>query len=241
MSPRPLPPDLPADPPITPPPSQLLWELRAVPELVTSFLPRPFAARPPRGHGEPVMVVPGFAADDLAVALLTRRLRGLGYDAQSWGLGRNTGNMRRLQPLFSERVQRQFERRGQKIRLVGWSLGGAMARDLAREHPEWVQQIVTLGSPVVGGAKFTAVGRRYAREGADLDRMAEAADRRETAKPITVPVTALYDRRDGIVHWAACIDRHNPQVRHLEVQCSHLGMVVDRGVFNLIARTLATP
>ena len=155
-----------------PPKSLMLWELRLVLELVASFLPRPFAASPPRGHGEPVLVIPGFAADDLAVRLLVGRLRRLGYAAESWGLGRNTGNLKRLQPLLVERLQQMHAAHGRKIRIVGWSLGGAMARDLAREHAGCVEQLVTLGSPVVGGAKFTAVGRRYAREGVDLDRMA---------------------------------------------------------------------
>lgn len=225
--------------PMMPPKKLMLWELRVVPELVTSFLPRPFAASPPRGHGEPVMVIPGFAADDLAVKLLVGRLRRLGYEAASWGLGRNTGNVKRLQPLLVERLRQRFETGGRKVTLVSWSLGGAMARDLAREHGDWVEQVVTLGSPVIGGAKFTAVGRRYQQQGVDLDRMAAAADARETAKTIPVPVTALYDRRDGIVNWNACIDRHNRHVRHIEVQCSHLGMVVDRGVFNIIANALA--
>ncbi|WP_273456169.1 esterase/lipase family protein [Nevskia ramosa] len=219
----------------------MLWELRVVPELVGSFLPRPFAAELPRGHGEPVMVLPGFAADDLAVSLLTRRLKALGYHAISWGLGRNTGNLKRLQPLLVERLQRFADSRGAKVKLVGWSLGGAMAREIAREYPQWVDQVVTLGSPVIGGAKFTAVGRSYQKKGLDLDRSALAADARETGKPISVPVTALYDRHDGIVNWGACIDRHNRHVKHIEVQCSHLGMVVDRKVFGIIAKALAQP
>lgn len=227
----------------TMPPSKrlLLWELRLLPELVASFLPRPFGAELPRGNGEPVMVVPGFGADDLAVLLLTRRLKALGYDAISWGLGRNTGNLKKLQPLLVERVRRFADSRGARVRLVGWSLGGAMARDIAREHPQLVAQLITLGSPVVGGAKFTAIGRSYQKKGMDLDRMAAAANARETAKTIPVPVTALYDRHDGIVNWGACIDRHNRHVRHIEVRCSHLGMVVDRTVFGIIANTLAQP
>ena len=190
---------------------------------------------------EPVMVLPGFAADDLALLLLTRRLKALGYHAISWGLGRNTGNIKKLQPKLVEQVRHFSNSRGAKVKLVGWSLGGAMSRDVAREYPQWVEQVVTLGSPVVGGAKFTAVGRSYQKKGLDLDRMAQAADARETAKTIPVPVTALYDRRDGIVNWSACIDRHNQHVQHIEVQCSHLGMVVDRGVFTVIANSLARP
>ncbi len=227
--------------PMIPPPRLMFWELRAVPEFLGSFLPRPFAAALPRGHGEPVMVIPGFAADDLAVLLLTRRLTALGYRAISWGLGRNTGNLKKLQPKLVEQVQRFSNSRGARVKLVGWSLGGAMARDIAREHTAFVDQVITLGSPVTGGAKFTAVGRSYRNKGVDLERLAQAADARETAKTIPVPVTALYDRHDGIVNWRACIDHHNAHVRHIEVQCSHLGMVVDRTVFGIIANNLAKP
>ena len=227
--------------PMMPPPKLLLWELRVVPELVTSFLPRPFAAKLPRGRGEPVLVLPGFAADDIAIRLLTKRLKALDYRAETWGLGRNTGNMKKLMPQLIERVQQFSATAGAPLKLVGWSLGGVMARDIAREYPALVSQVITLGSPVVGGAKYTTFGSGYQKKGYDLDRMAQTANDRETAKTIPVPVTALYDRRDGIVNWAACIDRHNRHVHHIEVQCSHLGMVVDHGVFVQIAKSLSKP
>ena len=222
-------------------PSRHLWlyELRAVRELVGGLIPRPFAERLPRGSGQPVLVLPGFAASDSTMRLMVRRLNRLGYRAETWGLGRNTGNLKRLMPLITERVLALSQRTGQKVMLVGWSLGGTISREVAREHPAAVSRVVTLGSPVVGGAKYTFVAGRYRKQGLDLDRMERLAAARDEI-PLRVPVTALYDRRDAIVNWPACIDRRNPSVEHIEVNCSHLGMGVDRHVFAIIANTLAT-
>ncbi|GAC1630472.1 MAG: alpha/beta hydrolase [Nevskia sp.] len=209
-------------------------------ELVGGLIPRPFAARLPRGSGQPVLVLPGFAASDATMKLMAYRLNRLGYRAETWGLGRNTGNLKRLMPLITERVLALSQKTGQKVMLVGWSLGGTIAREVAREHPAAVARIVTLGSPVVGGAKYTFVAGRYRRQGIDLDKGERLAAEREAGKPLRVPVTALYDKRDAIVNWPACIDRRNPSVEHIEVNCSHLGMGVDRRVFALIAAKLAT-
>ena len=216
-----------------------LWELRAIPEIAAGFALHRFSRGLPRGNGEPVFVLPGYGANDRAMQLLVRRLRSLGYAAQSWGLGRNTGNLKKLVPLAAEKVLALAESQG-KVRLVGWSLGGVIAREIARDHPQAVESIVTLGSPVVGAAKYTFVARAYKKQGFDLDRMEAAAAARD-AVPLTVPITAIYDRHDAIVAWAACIDRVTPGIRHLEVNCSHLGMAFDLRVFRLVAQALASP
>lgn len=231
---------LPPEAPLAAPSKHLwAWELRAVQELVGGLVPRPFAPDLPRGHGQPVLVLPGFAASDSSMWLMQSRLNKLGYRCETWGLGRNTGNLKRLMPLLVERVLAMAGAAGEKVRLVGWSLGGTMAREVAREHPEAVARVITLGSPVVGGAKYTFVAGRYRRQGIDLDRAERNADARDAGKPLRVPVTALYDKRDAIVNWPACIDRRNACVEHIEVNCSHLGMGVDRHVFALIAQKLA--
>jgi len=223
-----------------PAPHYWLYELRAVREFVGSFVPRPFAPTLPRGNGQPVLVLPGFAASDSAMTLMVSRLNKLGYRAETWGLGRNTGNLKRLMPLIIERVLKLSSTTGQKVMMVGWSLGGTISREVAREHPAAVSRVITLGSPVVGGAKYTFVANRYRKQGIDLDKAARIAEERESTKPLRVPVTALYDKRDAIVNWPACIDRRNSCVEHIEVNCSHLGMAVDHHVFTLIAEKLAT-
>ena len=84
--------------------------------------------------------------------------------------------------------------------LVGWSLGGFIAREYAREHPQHVRQVITLGSPVIGGPRYTATARWYASQGFDLDELEQAVAARY-ANPLTVPITAIYSRRDGVVAW----------------------------------------
>jgi pimeloyl-ACP methyl ester carboxylesterase len=216
-----------------------LWELRVIPEAALGFALHRVTSGLPRGQSEPVFVLPGYGANDLAMQLLVRRLTSLGYSARSWGLGKNTGNLKKLIPAATEKVLALATQRGQKVQMVGWSLGGVMAREIARDHPDAVASIVTLGSPVVGAAKYTFVARAYKKRGFDLDRMEAAAAARD-AVPIRVPITAIYDRHDAIVAWPACIDRVTPGVQHIEVNCSHLGMAFDNRVFRLIAKALAT-
>lgn len=132
------------------------------------------------------------------------------------------------------------ERHGQSVRLVGWSLGGNLAREVARERPDIVDQVITLGTPAVGGPKYTAVAEQYRRRGYDLDTIeAEVANRERT--PIRVPVTAIYSRSDAIVTWQACLDRISPSVEHVEVATTHLGLGLSPEVYRIIAdRLVAT-
>lgn len=165
-------PALPPEQPLAAPAQHLwLWELRAIPELVGSLIPRPLAKRLPAGSGQPVVVLPGFGANDAAMILMVRRLKRLGYRAQSWGLGRNHGDMRKLVPAVAAGVLKLAQATDQKVSLVGWSLGGTIAREVARDHPAAVARLVTLGSPVVGGPKYTFVARAYIRKGYNLDRI----------------------------------------------------------------------
>jgi pimeloyl-ACP methyl ester carboxylesterase len=127
------------------------------------------------------------------------------------------------------------------IRLIGWSFGGYLSRETARERPELVDRVITLGAPVVGGPSYTASAPMCVRRGYDLDEIATTVTERE-ADPIQVPVFAIYSRSDGMVAWRACFDRFdNPRVEHHEVRSSHLGMVKSPPVFRLVADLLACP
>jgi pimeloyl-ACP methyl ester carboxylesterase len=131
--------------------------------------------------------------------------------------------------------------RGRPVRLVGWSLGGYLAREVARERPELVNRVITLGAPIVGGPAYTASAPGYVRKGYDLSEIAETVLERER-RPITVPIFAVYSRTDGVVAWRACIDRfNNPLVEHHEIESSHLGLVNSPRVFGLVAELLARP
>jgi pimeloyl-ACP methyl ester carboxylesterase len=199
----------------------------------------PLAGLPP-GEGRPVLVLPGFNATDRATSLLRRRLRALGYEAYGWGLGLNNGQVNKFLPRLIPRVRELAAAHGQPVALIGWSLGGYIAREILREAPEAVARVITLGSPVVGGPKYTATARWYRQQGVDLDEVERRIAARETA-PLQKPILALYSRHDGIVHWGACFDRRNPQVRHEEVRVSHLGMTLHPQVFRRIAQALAEP
>ncbi|MGI9293193.1 MAG: esterase/lipase family protein [Pseudomonadales bacterium] len=198
----------------------------------------PTLALQPRGNGEPVLVLPGFGASDVSTTPLRRYLSWLGYDVHGWGLGRNTGNVYELLPQAVEQVRRISTQRKSTVTIVGWSLGGVIAREVARDYPEFVCQVVTMGSPIVGGAKYTSLGGIFERRGADLDQMEATIAARES-KPIRVPVTSIYSKRDGIVGWQASIDRHNVQVEHIEVGATHLGLGISPDVFKIIAGKLA--
>jgi len=127
---------------------------------------------------------------------------------------------------------------GRGVRLVGWSLGGYLAREAARERPDAVERVITLGSPTVGGPKYTAVAEVYRRSGYDLDAIEAAVEARNRV-PLQVPVTAIYSRSDAVVAWEACIDRVNPQVEHVEVHTTHLGLGFAPDVYRIIAQRFA--
>ena len=195
-------------------------------------------AEAPSGSGEPVMVVPGFATDDGWTARMRAFLTSIGYDARGWGIGRNHGRVPQLIPAVIERCQRLAGDSGQPVRLIGWSLGGYLAREAARERPEMVERVITLGAPVVGGPTYTASAPMYLKKGYDLADIAETVLEREH-RPITTPVFAVYSRSDGVVAWRACIDTFdNPCGEHHEVVSSHLGMVNSPRVFRLVAELL---
>jgi len=191
--------------------------------------------RMPRGSAR-VMVVPGFLTSDRTTWVVRHSLASLGHDVSGWGLGLNRGDVPTLVDRLREQVQTVAV--GQPVHLIGWSLGGYLAREVAREAPDTVAQVITLGSPVVGGPKYTGVAGLYRRRGVDLDEVEREVALREQVA-LQVPVTALYSRRDAVVCPAACIDRHNPAVRHVEMTCSHTGFVVNRDVIGRLAALLA--
>lgn len=188
----------------------------------------------PRGDGGAVLVLPGFLTSDRSTLVLRRFLGRLGWRAQGWGLGINRGQVEALMP----RVIARAEAIGGPLKVVGWSLGGVLARELARARPGLVEQIVTMGTPVVGGPKYTFTARHYARRGVDLDAI-EARIAVRNAEPIATPITAIYTRADEIVAWRACLDP-NPanDVRYVEVATSHIGLGFDPVTLGIVARAL---
>jgi pimeloyl-ACP methyl ester carboxylesterase len=227
--------------PIQPPrPRGLLAEGLAVLEVPRLLWQAPALARQPRGDGGPVLVLPGFGTNDSSTALLRAYLAWLGYDARGWGLGLNRGPLPELLTRVIEVLARTHGAARRRVRLVGWSLGGVLAREAAREQPQLVERVVTFGTPVVGGPKYTVAAEVYRRQGHDLDAYEASVAARDKV-PLRVPVTAIYSRADGVVAWQACIDPTNRGVEHVEVGGAHLGLGFNPDVFRIVAERLARP
>jgi len=215
-----------------------LRELRALREPARRLLARRRLEPLPRGDGGPVVVVPGMHVGDWTTASLRRFLRRRGWDARGWGLGFHGADVTATLPRALARVEAVARETGRPVALVGWSLGGLVAREIARLRPDLVRAVVTLGTPVTGGARFTIVAYPFRRRGWDLDQidaLLHAADR----VPIRVPLTAIWSRADGVVAWRACLDATTPGAAHVEVHSSHWGLGFDPDALAAIARALA--
>ena len=227
-------------PPSGPPArSTLAGEALAGLQLPRLALAAPRLARVPRGDGSPVVDIPGWRAPASSMAPLRTYLRRLGYEARTWGLGTNMGDPQGDAERMAEMVAALAKRAGRPVSLVGWSLGGVIAREVAREVPDHVRRVITYGTPVLGGPAHTIAARNYEPGfGDEVDRIVEELD---AAAPISVPITAIFTRRDGIVAWQACIDRTSPDVEHIEVESTHIGLGIDPDVWEIVGRTLAKP
>ncbi len=226
-------------PPIAPPSRlALLKELRLGLDLALSAPRWRTLRRASEGAPRAVVLLPGFGASERSMTLIARHLRRLGHRVFDWGLGRNTGRVPQILAAMRERTESLTAEVGEPLVAVGWSLGGYIARELAREMPDNFRKVVTLGSPVVGGPRFTVVGTWYRDRGFDLDEIEQTvASRYET--PLRVPVAAIYSLRDGVVAWQACIDRWSPRVRHIEVSETHVGLGFSPRVLAIVGEEVA--
>ncbi len=225
---------------IAPPPGwHSLLEGRVGAEISALMLQLPMLRMTvPRGTG-PVMVLPGFMADDASTWLLRRFLGSLGYAVAPWEMGLNRGPMMAYLPALIERLEAWQARTGERPSLVGWSRGGTLSREIARERPDLIRTVVTLGSPVRGGVGGTSIGRMVTAQTGLTPAQISSLLRERQKTPITTPITALYSKTDGVVAWQACVDDLNPNVTHHVVQGSHVGLGFNAAVYRLVARTLA--
>lgn len=207
-----------------------------IPRLLISA---PRLARAPRGDGAPVVDIPGWKAPESSMAPIRAYLRWLGYDARTWGLGTNAGDPEGDARRMVASVAALARDAGRPVSLVGWSLGGVIAREVARQIPEHVARVITYGTPVVGGPAHTVAAGAYGpEEGARVDALVEDLN---SASPIRTPITAIFTRRDGVVAWRACVDRFTAGVEHVEVGSTHIGLGIDPDVWEIVARRLADP
>jgi pimeloyl-ACP methyl ester carboxylesterase len=227
--------------PISPPPrGLLLLEGRALLELAALLPAYPLLRRAPRGDGHPVIVFPGFMASDFSTRALRRFLRTLGYAAHGWKLGRNVGPSPELAARMVERLHELRGRHGRPVSLIGWSLGGIYARELARRFVNDVRQVITLASPFrdVEATNVPTFLRDVARRRPMPD---EVDYRRVLHAPLPMPTTAIYSRTDGIAAWRSCCVEEGSLSQSIEVASSHLGIGHHPVALLVIADRLAQP
>jgi hypothetical protein len=198
---------------------------------------------PVQGDGHAVVLFPGLGADHRFMDPLARQCKALGYEVRHWGRGRNTGPVgdptKWLDALALE-IDALVVPAQREVTLIGWSLGGLYAREIAKALPRRVRQVITLGTPFARIANATNVQWLYELlSGSSAAVDARLARRIATAPP--VPTTSIYSRSDGIVAWRACVGRPSPLAENIEVESSHLGLVWHPDVLRIVADRLAQP
>ncbi|HTZ79656.1 MAG TPA: alpha/beta fold hydrolase [Stellaceae bacterium] len=227
---------------VTPPPRRrLLDEFRAVLTPRPKLAALPALQRAPRGDGHPVFVLPGFLTNDGRTRHLRLFLGRLGYAVYGWGMGVNWGPTDRALATIERRLHEIHRQHGRKVTLVGHSLGGVLARDLAKKFPQEVRQVVMLGSPakLPTATSLDVFFRLLAR----FHRQALGADLAEINRPppASIPVSALYTRDDGIVAWESCLEAPGPQRENIEVRGEHSTLPTNPQVLLVLADRLAQP
>jgi hypothetical protein len=225
------------------PPSKalMLLEGRALHELGAFVAALPLLSLAPRGDGHPVLVLPGLVASDVSTRPLRSFLKGKGYAVSGWQQGRNLGLRPGVQDGMIDLVHELSGRHGRKISLVGWSLGGLYARQLAKMMPQRVRSVITLGSPFAAGPRSTNAWRVYEMASG---RRADEEDARfggALSMPPPVPTTAIYSRSDGICAWQGCVEKSSAQSESIEVESSHCGMGHHPAAVYAVADRLAQP
>lgn len=225
----------------------MMGESRSLFELGITGMFLPLLSSAPKGDNHPVMVLPGFMASDVSTKPLRAFLKYKGYQTYGWGLGRNfgteiVGGKNVLSDKLLNRVLELSLKHGKKVSLVGWSLGGILAREIARLLPDHVRQVITLGSPFNGpGGSVSLVAKLFDFINGDIV-MTNPEVLQDMLKPPPVPSSALYSRTDGIAHWKACMNRQidlGEQAENIEVKGSHTGLGHNFEVIWIVANRLA--
>jgi len=190
------------------------------------------------GDGHPVLVLPGFMTTDFSTRPLRRFLSKSGYSPYGWDLGRNYAKERFLDELITK-LEKMYLNYKQDISLIGWSLGGIYARQLAKERPNLIRQIITLGAPFKAVHKpnhaqwmYKILTNGQGLNSVDPELLADIP------LPAPVPTTSIYSKQDGIVHWKVCLEDEDALHQNIEVTGSHIGLGVNNTVLDIIANRL---
>lgn len=183
----------------------------------------------------PVLVVPGFLGSDFSTSFMRKFIAEMGHPAFGWGLGRNLADLEDLEKL-TQRLELIYAQHQQKVTLIGWSLGGVYARELAKQNPQLVRQVITMGSPFKG-----LDAPNHARWFFDLLGKKDQLSPDEMAKipePAPVLTTAIYTKQDGIVPWQVCMEDEDALHRNVEVWGSHCGLIFNPKVLEIVVAQL---
>jgi pimeloyl-ACP methyl ester carboxylesterase len=199
-------------------------------------LPRVLAGLGPLGprgpeDGPPALVLPGFLAGDRTTMDIRRALARVGWRVHPWGLGLNLGAKPDTMDLLSRRLTEIYD--GRPVLLIGWSLGGMFARELAHRHPDKVRAVVTLCSPFSGDFKTNTNVRELYERVAGHDVNVPPFPQADGKPP--VPTLAFWSRRDGVVAPSAARGREHEVDRAVEIDTYHVGAVLWRPALSMIA------
>lgn len=230
------------DEPHDQPPSAWLMalELRAFGEFGALLPAWPVLKKARKGDGHAVMVFPGLSANDVSTLPLRYYLQSLNYTPRGWEQGFNLGPRAGVMDQAKSKLVQTFESTSRKVSLMGWSLGGVYARELAKEMPHMVRGVITLGTPFAGSYKATHAWRVYQlASGRNIERESENYDL-PAAPP--VPTSSIYSRTDGVVAWQASIQAPHAghrQTENIEVLASHIGLGLNPSAWWAVADRLA--
>ena len=190
----------------------------------------------PAAHKRSVMLLPGFGAHPIRMRYMARQLEKAGHTVKRWGMGYNLGATADRFFKVEERLIDLHGRRSEPIYLVGWSLGGVIARELAKRHPDKVAKVVTLGSPFSGSPRANNGWRAYqAIAGHRVDE--PEFDAVPSAKP-PVETVALWSPLDGIVHPRSACGRAGERDRAVAIRCTHMGFVYSPAAIDCVLAEL---
>ena len=223
------------------PPSRLLMLLegRAFWELGAFVAAMPMLRMAPRGDGHPVLVLPGLIANDTSTLPLRAFLKDRGYAAHGWEQGRNLGLRDGVRDSMLRRLKELARLHGRKVSLIGWSLGGVYARELAKQSPDDVRLVISLGSPFTGDPKANNAWRMY--ESASGQKVGDPRVHPGLRQTPPVPTTSIFSRSDGIVAWQCSVEQDGPKAENIEIEGSHCGLGHNPAALFAIADRLAQP
>lgn len=227
-------------------------------EAGTSVLCKGLFKTLPEGDGHTVMTIPGFMGADGSTSMLRKFLNERGYNAVPWGMGRNASDARaesmdqfmrhraQLEGQIAQRIEEEFHSSGRKLTVIGWSLGGLYAVALAHRYPQYIRQVITLGTPF-GDPRGTALYSVMARMNQQSNDESEESLRRwvdytYSGGELQVPVLTLYSESDGIVGKGIARCEGDPRfVTNMAVMASHVGFPFNPLVFAVIANHMVAP